>query len=76
VTARRPCATTSRPSTRAAQFDEALADFDRAIGLDQDFAAAYYNRGRVHTAMGRSAEARADLKSAYDLGFGRLQAQE
>jgi hypothetical protein len=52
------------------QFDEALADFDRAIGLDQDFAAAYYNRGRVHTAMGRSAEARADLKSAYDLGFG------
>lgn len=58
------------------QFDEALADFDRAIGLDQDFAAAYYNRGRVHTAMGRSAEARADLKSAYDLGFGRLQAQE
>ncbi len=57
-------------------YDEALADFDRAIGLDENFAAAYYNRGRVHTAMGHSAEARADLKSAYDLGFGRLQTAE
>jgi tetratricopeptide (TPR) repeat protein len=56
-----------------AQYDEALADFDRAIGLDREFAAAYYNRGRAHNAMGNSAEARADLKSAYDFGFGRLQ---
>jgi len=57
----------------SARYDEALADLDRAIGLDREFAAAYYNRGRAHNAMGNSSEARADLKSAYDLGFGRLQ---
>ena len=57
----------------SAQYDAALADVDRAIELDPEFAAAYYNRGRVHNAMGNSSEARADLKSAYDLGFGRLQ---
>ena len=57
-------------------YEDALADFDRAIGLDRDFAAAYYNRGRAHNAMGNSAEARADLKVSYDLGFGRLEARE
>ena len=57
----------------SAQYDAALADVDRAIGLDGEFAAAFYNRGRIHNAMGNSSEARADLKSAYDLGFGRLQ---
>ncbi len=56
-----------------AHYDEALADFDRAVGLDREFAAAYYNRGRVHNAMGNGVQARSDLKSAYDLGFGRLQ---
>ena len=56
-----------------AHYDEALADFDKAIGLDREFAAAYYNRGRIHNAMGNSVQARSDLKSAYDLGFGRLQ---
>jgi tetratricopeptide (TPR) repeat protein len=60
----------------SAQYDTALADVDRAIELDPDFAAAYYNRGRVHNAMGRSAEAKTDLKAAYELGFGRLQVEE
>lgn len=57
-------------------FEDALADFDRAIGLDRKFAAAYYNRGRVHNAMGHRDDAKADLQTAYDLGFGRLQVEE
>jgi hypothetical protein len=56
-----------------ARYDEALADFDQAIALDRDFAAAYYNRGRVHNALGDSDRANADLGAAYLLGFGRLE---
>jgi peptidoglycan hydrolase-like protein with peptidoglycan-binding domain len=58
-----------------ARYDEALADFDRAIELDRKFAAAYYNRGRAHNATGDSAQAQADLNAAYDLGFGRLESE-
>jgi peptidoglycan hydrolase-like protein with peptidoglycan-binding domain len=60
---------------RLGRYDEALDDFGRAIAVDRGFAAAYYNRGRVHTAMGESSRARADLATAYGLGFGRLDAQ-
>jgi len=58
-----------------ARYYEALADLNKAIEFDRAFAAAYYNRGRVHNALGNSAQARSDLKAAYDLGFGRLQQQ-
>lgn len=59
-----------------ARYDDARADFDQAIGLDPEFAAAYYNRGRVHNATGDSAAAQNDLWHAYQLGFGRLQSEE
>lgn len=55
-----------------ARYDEALADFDQAIAYDGTFAAAYYNRGRAHNALGDRGQARADLDTAYDLGFDRL----
>jgi peptidoglycan hydrolase-like protein with peptidoglycan-binding domain len=55
-----------------ARYDEALADFDQAIAYDERFAAAYYNRGRAHNALGDRGQARADLDKAYDLGFDRL----
>jgi peptidoglycan hydrolase-like protein with peptidoglycan-binding domain len=58
-----------------ARYDEALDDLDHAIALDQEFAAAFYNRGRVHNALGESSQAEADLDRAFDLGFGRLGAQ-
>ena len=59
-----------------ARYYEALTELNKAIGLDRAFAAAYYNRGRVHNALGNSAKARSDLKAAYDLGFGRLRSPE
>ena len=59
-----------------ARYYEALTELNKAIGVDQAYAAAYYNRGRVHNALGNSAKARSDLKAAYDLGFGRLQPAE
>ncbi len=55
-----------------ARYDEALADFDLAIELEPEFAAAYFNRGRVHKAQGNELQAEEDLRRAYDLGFGRL----
>ena len=59
-----------------ARYDDARADFDQAIGLDPEFAAAYYNRGRVHNAIGDTAAAQNDLWHAYQLGFGRLLQSE
>ena len=58
-----------------ARYEDALADFDKAIELDREFAAAYYNRGRAHNATGDSAQGQADLDTAYNLGFGRLESE-
>jgi hypothetical protein len=53
-------------------FEEAIADFNSAIGKWPDYAAAFFNRGRAHQAVGEAALAQADMQRAYDLGFNRL----
>ena len=55
-----------------ARYDEAVTEYDLAIELEPGFAAAYYNRGRAHMALGNTLEAEADMDAAYNLGFGRL----
>lgn len=55
-----------------ARYQEAVAEFDLAIELEPEFAAAYFNRGRVHKAAGNDLLAEEDMRRAYDLGFGRL----
>ena len=46
------------------RLDEAIADFDKAIALDQFYYRAYYNRGFVFDKMGRLDEAIADFDKA------------
>jgi len=49
------------------RWDEALAEFDRAVGLDVDDAAARAARGAVLVHLGRYREAQADLDAAITL---------
>jgi tetratricopeptide (TPR) repeat protein len=52
---------------RAGRHQEALADFDRAIGIDANYAQAYANRGQVHRQMGKHDLALADYNKAIAL---------
>ena len=46
------------------KYDLAAADFQRAIDLDPDLAAAYYNRGLARAMLGDSQGAMADMDVA------------
>src|ERR1700746_2818295 len=52
---------------KKAQYDEAIADFDRAIKLDPGAAYAFVNRGATYTIMGRYDAASADFNQAIRL---------
>ena len=52
---------------RAGRNQEALADFDRAIGIDANYAQAYANRGQVHRQMSKHDLALADYNKAIAL---------
>ena len=56
-------------------YDQALGDFDTAIYLQPNFAAAYHNRAKVYQAMGEDVKAQQDFDKAFDLGFTRLNLQ-
>jgi len=45
------------------QYAEALADYNRAIGLDAKYAEAYYNKGLIYRKTGRATEAIEAFKS-------------
>ena len=49
------------------RYEEALADFNRAIDLDPSYAWALANRGETYRRMERYEEALADLTRAIDL---------
>ncbi|MEV4147562.1 tetratricopeptide repeat protein [Amycolatopsis sp. NPDC049691] len=51
----------------ANQYDQAIADLDRALELDPDSASAYGQRGRTWRAMNRDEEALADFCRALEL---------
>jgi tetratricopeptide (TPR) repeat protein len=53
-------------------FEEAIADFNSAIDMQPNYAAAFFNRGRAYQAVGEAALAQSDMKRAYELGFKRL----
>lgn len=54
------------------RYKEAVTEYDLALELESEFAAAYYNRGRARMENGNDRQAEEDLQKAYDLGFGRL----
>ncbi len=53
--------------TELQQFNEAFTDFDKAIELNPEVAAAYYNRGRANRLLGKEEEAITDFKKANEL---------
>ena len=46
---------------------EAIADFDKAIELDPDYAYAYFFRGRARRSTGHANQAESDKRTAYRL---------
>ena len=51
----------------AGEYDDAITDYNQAIDLDSNIAAAYYNRGVAYTKLGKYAEAIADYDQAITL---------
>ena len=54
-------------SGKAGQVDEALRYLDRALALEPDLSAAYFNRGNAYAAQGKKKEAAADYRRAVEL---------
>ena len=54
------------------QYEQALADFSRAIDLKPDYCDAYYNRGRVFRAKKLFDQAIADMHKATHSTFPRI----
>ena len=52
------------------QLDSALRDYDRAIGLDPENAAAYQNRGIAYLLQGKESEAERDFARCLQLDSG------
>ena len=50
------------------QFDQAIADCNKAIELDPNLAIAYGNRALAYTFVGMDAEAEQDIERAVELG--------
>ncbi len=53
--------------------NQAIADYDKAIELNAEFALAYYNRGLAYSAFGNHNQAIADWKIAARLGLKEAQ---
>ncbi len=51
------------------QYDRALADFNKAIGLNPQVVEAYYNRGIIYRIQGKIAEAIADFEKVIDTSY-------
>ena len=51
------------------QFERAIEEYDEAIRLNPQYAVAYYNRGAVYWAIGKSIEGEQDFAKAKDLGY-------
>ena len=51
------------------RFENAIADFGRAIMLAPDFAYAHADRGMAYDYLGQMDKALTDYKSTYDLGI-------
>jgi tetratricopeptide (TPR) repeat protein len=51
----------------AGRSEDAIAYFSRAIALDASYADGYFRRGLAHLQLGRTAEAKTDLKKVLEL---------
>ena len=62
-----PASRLKNNSTRTYNYDEAIADLNKAIKLYPDFAFAYYNRANLHAISGELPEAYDDYTRAIEL---------
>ncbi len=64
-----PAACNSRgiASAKGAQYENAIAEFTRAVNRDPTFADAYYNRSLVYAALGQMGQAVADLTTVLQI---------
>ncbi len=51
------------------QYNPAIEDFSEAVGLNPEFAQAYYARGLSYVALGKTNESERDLEKAAALGY-------
>jgi len=66
-----------RAKTRAGDKDPlALADLQRAVALDPEWAQAWFERGKQFDRMGRTEEANRDFRRAFELGYEDRWLQE
>ena len=56
-------------------WDKAVADFTEAVRIDPEFSGAYHYRALVYKEMGENQKAKADLKRATELGYGKYGGQ-
>ena len=52
---------------KTGDFEQAIADYDKAIELNPDYADAYFNRGVAHAASGNYEQAIQDIEMYRDL---------
>ena len=64
---RSPTTTAGPPIQTKGDVDRAITDYDAAIGLKPDYAAAYENRARAYVAKGDYTRAVADVTKAGEL---------
>jgi tetratricopeptide (TPR) repeat protein len=50
------------------KYDEAIAEYSKAIEINNNFKAAYYNRGLVLAVLGQKGKGCLDLRKAFELG--------
>lgn len=50
------------------KYDEAIVEYSKAIEINSNFSAAYYNRGLVEASSGQKEKGCQDLRKAADLG--------
>lgn len=55
---------------RLGQYEQSIADYDRAIAGDATMASSFYMRGMAKRALGRSAEAEVDIAKGLQLNSG------
>jgi len=61
------------------KYDLAIADFDRTIELEPDYANPYYGRGLIHRMRGEKEEAISDFERFLELGedeYWRIEAEK
>jgi tetratricopeptide (TPR) repeat protein len=50
------------------KYEEAIAEYSKAIEINNNFSAAYYNRGLVEVVLGQKESGCLNLKKAEELG--------